>query len=396
MIVIATPLTQWDTGRSVEIKNIVATHVHFANKGDSHAVIMALENSQAKIPDYLLQSGKELCVYAVSNGVTIERKSFFVTKRERPENYVYKEDQRNFVYKLITDAQEATEAANQATKDANEAADKANQAAKSWVIMGEAGGESMVIDDAIDQSFAGFRIFGKTTQDGVPTPDVPVELVSVENPTVTVNEQSMVVPYTLRGIPVSSGGNYTDANGQQWVCDEVDLARGVYVKRVGCEKFDGSTDEVWNTETTKTNTELFTIRVNNSVNVGTIVGLDFACTHFAVKDIYSRDIDGAQHTGKQFYFRISKSNLNTGGVSGFRAFLTASPMTVEYVLETPVEIPLSEEELAAYAALHTSRYGTTVTNDQDAYMDVQYQMDAKKYIDSLVGTSAGLVNATVE
>lgn len=38
-------------------------------------------------------------------------------------------------------------------------------------------------------------------------------------------------PGGLPGIPVSSGGNYTDESGQQWICDEVDFSRGKYVKR---------------------------------------------------------------------------------------------------------------------------------------------------------------------
>lgn len=40
-------------------------------------------------------------------------------------------------------------------------------------------------------------------------------------------------PNGLPGIPISSGGNYTDASGQQWVCDEVDFEKGVYRKTVG-------------------------------------------------------------------------------------------------------------------------------------------------------------------
>lgn len=40
-------------------------------------------------------------------------------------------------------------------------------------------------------------------------------------------------PHGLRGIAVSSGGNYTDEKGQQWVCDEKDLARGEHVQRIG-------------------------------------------------------------------------------------------------------------------------------------------------------------------
>lgn len=46
--------------------------------------------------------------------------------------------------------------------------------------------------------------------------------------------QSLIVstPDGLPGIPVSSGGNYTDENGQQWISDEVDYNRGKYVQRV--------------------------------------------------------------------------------------------------------------------------------------------------------------------
>lgn len=385
MIVIGTPLTQWDTGRSVEIKNVVADHVHFANKGDSKAVIMDIVDSKAKIPDYLLQTGKQLCVYVVENGVTIESKFFFVTKRERPEEYVYDGDQRNYIYELITNAQTATEAANQSAQNANEAADKANQAAKSWVLMGEVKGESVVIDDAIDQTFAGFRIFGKTTQDGVPTPDAPVDLVSVENPTITVNEQSMLVPHTLRGIPVSSGGNYTDANGQQWICDEIDFSRGVYVQRV-------KRDTVSITGSGTQNAGLFYFYFNTrgkiaEPNIGVLSEVVVT-----VKKQQDRAAYTCYENGQNIVFLGSSTDTDETMQEKIAG------TTVLYVLATPIETPLSEEELAAFATLHTSRYGTTVTNDQDAYMDIHYVMDAKKYIDSLVGTgaSAGLVEATVE
>lgn len=47
-------------------------------------------------------------------------------------------------------------------------------------------------------------------------------------------EQLLTLPTLtgLPGIPVTSGGNYTDPQGQQWVCDEVDLERGVKVQRI--------------------------------------------------------------------------------------------------------------------------------------------------------------------
>lgn len=65
--------------------------------------------------------------------------------------------------------------------------------------------------------------------------------------TVTVSDgadksQTLILqtPNALPGISVASGGNYTDENGQQWVCDEVDLARGVRVQRIAKIKLSSS------------------------------------------------------------------------------------------------------------------------------------------------------------
>jgi transcriptional regulator len=51
---------------------------------------------------------------------------------------------------------------------------------------------------------------------------------------------TLPTPNGLPGLPVTSGGNYTDQNGQQWVCDEIDLERGVKVQRVDKASFDNT------------------------------------------------------------------------------------------------------------------------------------------------------------
>lgn len=51
---------------------------------------------------------------------------------------------------------------------------------------------------------------------------------------------TLSTPTGLPGIPVTSGGNYTDQSGQQWVCDEVNLAKGVKVQRVDKAAFDST------------------------------------------------------------------------------------------------------------------------------------------------------------
>lgn len=51
---------------------------------------------------------------------------------------------------------------------------------------------------------------------------------------------TLPTPNGLPGIPVTSGGSYTDQNGQQWICDEVALERGVRVQRVDKAAFDNT------------------------------------------------------------------------------------------------------------------------------------------------------------
>ena len=122
--IIGPALVQWDVGRVARIDGIEADSVHLANRGDSRAVIMEIVDGQAKIPDYLLQTGKPVCVYAVKDGITIYGKTFHVQNRERPENYVYEDDQRNYIYELISKAEDAADRANDAAERANDAADR--------------------------------------------------------------------------------------------------------------------------------------------------------------------------------------------------------------------------------------------------------------------------------
>ena len=257
-------------------------------------------------------------------------------------------------------------------------------------IVGSASGENIVVSDASNYDVMGLRIFGKTTQDGTPTPDAPVELVSVGgsgsitvNVTGEHNSQNVVVvtPNGLPGIKVTSGGNYTDANGEQWVCDEIDFARGVYVRRIGLHEFTGE--------------EYYYDYIASAGAVTTgLQHLDkthFICSH----SIAGRTAYWANASAIAF----NASSVGSTTVDEFVAFVAeqytnGTPIVVAYILPTPIETPLSEEELAAYADLHTYRNNTTVSNDAGAYMEIEYVMDAKKYIDSQI--AGAILSATVE
>lgn len=127
-----------------------------------------------------------------------------------------------------------------------EKADKARQN----ILIGSETGNPVSVSDAFSAPLCGLTVYGKSTQDGTPAPDAPVPIVSAgDGGTITVtigdgaDERQTITlqtPNGLPGIPVTSGGNYTDPSGQQWVCDEVDLERGVRVQRVDKAAFDST------------------------------------------------------------------------------------------------------------------------------------------------------------
>lgn len=410
--IIGPQLNQWDDGRSISVSGSNATHVHMANRGDSHAVIMELVDGETKIPNYLLQSGKDLCIYLVLDKVTQESKTFPVRKRERPQDYVYSDDKRNYIYELITDAQEATEAANLAAKSANDAADKASKTADALTFIDDAKGTEIHLDKAVDQGFLGFRIFGKTTQDGVPTPDAPVELESVgDSGSITVDvagdhdAQSMTIatPNGLPGIPVASGGNYTDATGQQWICDEIDFARGVHIQRIHKYPITGN-EHITQGSYKWQRDGMFSVYLSDILPEGAyLLNTIGAClsTHGTPNEwewMSSNSLNNVGFRGRIIYLSLENDSLgildgdsDDTKLSKTRSYLKAQntngqPVIVYYPLATPIETPLSEEELAAYAALHTYRGNTIISNDATAHMAMDYVMDAKKYIDRLIGS----------
>ena len=273
--------------------------------------------------------------------------------------------------------------------------------ATAFAVINSASGETITISDSSDSNLHGLCIYGKTTQDGVPTPDAPVELVSVgDSGSITVSvtgknrEHNMTIatPNGLPGIPVTSGGNYTDANGQQWVCNEIDLAQGKLIVRVFSETITG-------THTFRETADYAGRFVSDGfLSVLSKNGRDNAISNFAKYEAWAPGSYGE-------CFAISERNLYYYPETAMTAdevtamfadmILSETPPVVVGQLRNPIEIDLTEEELAAYAALYTYRDNTTVSNDSGAYMELEYVMDAKKYIDSLVG-SGTIHPATVE
>ena len=194
-------------------------------------------------------------------------------------------------------------------------------------------------------------------------------------------------PNGLAGIPVASGGNYKDTDGQEWVCDEIDFERGVYIQRITEKVIDGNsaieTDGadsnpwrkyVWiNDAKRKAGCQGFCDKLINRTSVDLIKGNSINNAGFNISKDYN-----------VIYFNIGYL-MEEDTVEAAKAVLANNPLTVKYALETPIETALTPEQIAAYKALVSYNPSTTITNDADAGMKAQYITktfeDVLKYLD---------------
>ena len=233
-----------------------------------------------------------------------------------------------------------------------------------------ASGNPLTCENALPgKPLGALHVYGKSTQNGVPTPTAPVPIVSAgDGGTVVVtvsdganNSQTLQTPNALPGIPVTSGGNYTDESGQQWVCDEVDFARGVYVQRITKIKVTSSLS--WQT-------------TGNAVDryfawFSGIYTSNVLCTHFSTA-LGSETVGGAI-TNHNNLVGFAFAEKGTTTLDDFKQFLDENDVFIWAALATPVETDISADEVAAYKALTTYAPTTVISASGVAGLAASYQ-----------------------
>lgn len=268
------------------------------------------------------------------------------------------------------------------------------------ILVGSETGNPLSVDDAFATPLCGLTVYGKSTQDGTPTPDAPVPIVSAgDGGTIAVTlsdgngkTQTLTLPTPtgLPGIPVTSGGNYTDPQGQQWVCDEVDLERGVKVQRINRLKLD---DLSWRYELTPTNkSDTFISDVPASQD-GTIWG--FSLCQYAVFDGVAYDIEMKEACRCYVWVKSVtlqfKAGSGVNSVDSFSEWLKARPdASISYCLATPIETPLTPAEIAAYKALTAYGPDTVVQASDGAGVKLDYQRDVNLVVKNLEDAIASM------
>ena len=187
---------------------------------------------------------------------------------------------------------------------------------------------------------------------------------------------TLPTPNGLPGIPVTSGGNYTDQSGQQWVCDEVDLERGMRVQRIYKVEVDGE------------NTKLE--QVDNYANISTR-GLPIA-----LYDVGQRTFAIATFTNLPWYYNTLNGQflylIAANSADQLNESCKKQLGKIYYALATPIETPLTPDELSTYKALAAYAPDTVVQAGDGAGVKLEYQRDVniaiKKFEDAIASITA--------
>lgn len=190
--------------------------------------------------------------------------------------------------------------------------------------------------------------------------------------------QTLIIPTPngLPGIPVSSGGNYTDEKGQQWVADEIDLARGERVKWIGEYELTGKENVA--DFGLRPRVRIVSITISDAyIDAGSHGSLKAVMSNKYKQDLFSNLVNNINHIARGQQNNICISIPTDIGIEDFKTdlsnqYASGRPVKVFYKLATPIRTPLPPETIAAYKTLRTYSPTTTVINDAGAGMSVGY------------------------
>lgn len=166
-------------------------------------------------------------------------------------------------------------------------------------------------------------------------------------------------PTGLPAIPVDTDGNYTDANGQQWIADYVDLKRGKLYKKV--------------TRLNLKDVDTMCIAHGFHSNGNGYLSIDAKNMNKKYSPISNR-YKSSGWTMENGYVYTPTDNIIIIVDDRFTDKQTAIKLVqntyVIYALTSQIETDLTPEEIQAYKNLVTYAGTTIVENDAECYMEV--------------------------
>lgn len=200
---------------------------------------------------------------------------------------------------------------------------------------------------------------------------------------------TLPTPTGLPGVPVASGGNYTDQNGQQWICDEVDLERGVKVQRVKSVDISSLDKSFWGFRN-DIDANVSATRYSNKAAI-----IDFRAGAPAMSNILPAGVGNVVNTFRLvatplylYQFNLDPSKFPT--VKSWVEYLKANTVLIIYAPATPIETPLTPAEIAAYKAITAYAPDTVVQASDGAGIKLDYQRDVNLVVKNLEDAIASM------
>lgn len=212
-------------------------------------------------------------------------------------------------------------------------------------------------------------------------------------PYVTPSSALITLTDSLRGIPVDSGGNYTDESGQQWIADYIYRrqtdGKWMLWRNCGSVVYDGSEDEGWRLDSNFTR--------YYSINK---TGFQESTTarRRSMNSLFRLGTSGETTGGNNVYTITDTSSIyialtHTETIEDLTALLAQKPMTLVGILATPTIEELPADVQAELNGLYTYSLHTDMWNNDGAYMNLKYVADTKTWINNkIAGLSTAMLN----
>jgi hypothetical protein len=279
-------------------------------------------------------------------------------------------------------------------------------------VITSAEGDTFTVTNALDRRLRGLSVYGRSEV----SEDISPDDIHINTPipginsigekgsiSVSVGSTNLRIPIGDSVIGIAADGllgvtesgdeieeTYTDKNGQRWVSDEIDFSRGVYIQRIGKIVFGENTNVETEGQANTYSIELSSLGMGLPKN-----GANCLCNIFT-----GSPVDGFLGTEDHFIsvvdtkVYIHSSRYENGGAEEMKSHFASlaragTPVLLYYVLDRPVEIPLTEFLTENVRKLALQKGECAATTDEGAWIKIEYAADIKQYIDEKLSGGTG-------
>lgn len=236
---------------------------------------------------------------------------------------------------------------------------------------------NVTINDSSNGNIIGLTLYGKSTQNTIPTPTNPVDINDINNPSITFSNdsdsQSINIQCTLRGIENVYDTLTVNSDGTGYITQRL------FVERITSQKKPTSFE--W--KYSKTTHRFFRNDYSYSFDVKDNKPL-ILCSHLDAGEnerntTFDNSIGWINVNGVGIAIRMTEFN---GDISAFKNWLDNNEVYVLAPRSKPITINLSKEQVDKILSLHTYYPSTKISADTN--FEVTYIADTKNYIDNKI------------